>query len=76
MDDNLPSIRLVIDVTIEGSSYQLFHLLTNRQKKLKIDANVSINKNDLIKVRFPVVRENVNLNLVTKAVFAFYFTTR
>ena len=76
VDDNLPSIRLAIDVTIEGSSYQLFHLLTNRQKKFEIDTNVRINKNDLMKIRFPAIKENINLNLVTKAVFAFYFTTR
>ena len=76
VDDNIPSIRLAIDVTIEGSSYQLFHLLTNRQKKLEIDTNVSINKNDLMKIRFPAIKENINLNLVTKAVFAFVFTTR
>ena len=74
--DNIPSIRLAIDVTIEGSSYKLFRLLTNRQKKFEIDANVSINKYDLMKIRFPVIRENSNLSLIDKAVFAFYFTTR
>ena len=76
VDDNIPSIRLAIDVTILGSFYQIFHLLTNRQKKLEIDANVSINKNDLMKVRFPVIRENNNLSLIDKAVFAFLFTPR
>ena len=35
VDDNIPSIRLAIDVTVEGSSYQIYHILTNRRKKLK-----------------------------------------
>ena len=55
MDDNIPSIRFAIDITIPGSFYQIFHLLTNSQKKLEIDTNVSINKNDLMKIRFPFI---------------------
>ena len=35
VDDNIPSIRLAIDITIPGSFYQIFHLLTNSQKKWK-----------------------------------------
>ena len=76
VDDNTPSIRLAIDVTIPGSFHQIFHLLTNRQKKLEIDTNVSINKNDLMKIRFPIIKENINLSLIDRAVFAFYFTPR
>ena len=49
MDDNIPSIRLAIDVTV-GSFYKIYHILTNRQKKIEIDTNVSLNKNDLMKV--------------------------
>ena len=75
-DDNIPSIRLAIDITILGSDYHIFHLLTNRQQKLAIDTNVSINKNDLIKIRFPFIKENSNLKLINSAVFAFYFTPR
>ena len=35
VDDNIPSIRLAIDITIPGSFYQIFHLLTNSQKNWK-----------------------------------------
>ena len=35
VDDNIPSIRLAIDVTVEGSFYKIYHILTNRRKKLK-----------------------------------------
>ena len=76
VDDNIPSIRLAIDVTVEGSSYQIYHILTDRQKKIEIDTNVSLNKNDLIKVRFPVIKENSELSSVTKAVFSFSFSPR
>ena len=76
VDDNIPSIRLAIDITIPGSFYQIFHLLTNRQKKLEIDTNVSVNKNDLMKIRFPFIKENTNLSLIDKAVFSLTFTTR
>ena len=76
MDDNIPSIRFAIDITIPGSFYQIFHLLTNSQKKLEIDTNVSINKIDLIKIRFPFIKENTNLSLIDKAVFGLTFTTR
>ena len=34
VDDNIPSIRLAIDVTVEGSSYQMYHILTNRRKTI------------------------------------------
>ena len=67
VDDNIPSIRLAIDVTVEGSSYQIYHILTNGRKKIDIETNVSLNKNDLIKVRFPVIKENVNLSMIDKA---------
>ena len=69
VDDNIPSIRLAIDVTVEGSSYQIYHILTNRRKKIEIDTNVSLNKNDLMKIRFPVIKENVNLSMIDKAFF-------
>ena len=75
VDDNIPSIRLAIDVTV-GSFYKLFNILTNRRKKLEIDTNVSLNKNDLTKIRFPVIKENVNLSMIDKAVFAFSFSSR
>ena len=76
VNDNIPSIRLAIDITILGSFYQIFHLLTNSHKKLEIDTNVSINKNDLIKIRFPFIKENTNLSLIDKAVFGLTFTSR
>ena len=75
VDDNIPSIRLAIDVTV-GSFYQIYHILTNRRKKLEIDTNVSLNKNDLMKIRFPVIKENVNLSMIDKAVFSFSFSSR
>ena len=76
VDDNIPSIRLAIDVTVEGSSYQIYHILINGRKKIDIETNVSLNKNDLIKVRFPVIKENVNLSMIDKAVFSFSFSPR
>ena len=76
VDDNIPSIRLAIDVTVEGSSYQIYHILTNRRKKIEIDTNVIINKNDLMKIRFPVIKENVNLSMIDKAVFSLSFSPR
>ena len=76
VDDNIPSIRLAIDVTVEGSSYQIYHILTNRRKTIDIDTNVSLNKNDLMKVRFPFIKENVNLSMIDKAVFSFSFSPR
>ena len=76
VDDNIPSIRLAIDVTVEGSSYQIYHILTNGRKKIDIETNVSLNKNDLIKVRFPVIKENVNLSMIDTAVFTFSFSQR
>ena len=76
VDDNIPSIRLAIDVTVEGSSYQIYHILTNGRKKIDIETNVSLNKNDLMKVRFPVIKENVNLSMIDKAVFSFSFSPR
>ena len=76
VDDNIPSIRLAIDVTVEGSSYQIYHILTNGRKTIDIDTNVSLNKNDLMKIRFPVIKENVNLSMIDKAVFSFSFSPR
>ena len=76
VDDNIPSIRLAIDVTVEGSSYQIYHILTNGRKTIDIDTNVSLHKNDLMKVRFPVIKENVNLSMIDKAVFSFSFSPR
>ena len=73
--DNIPS-RLAIDVTVEGSFYQIYHILTNSRKTIDIVTNVSLNKNDLIKVRFPVIKENVNLSMIDKAVFSFSFSPR
>ena len=73
--DNLPS-RLAIDVTAAGSFYQIYHIQTNGQKTIDIDTNVSLNKNDLLKIRFPVIKENSELRLVTKAVFSFSFSPR
>ena len=75
VDNNLPSIRLAIDVTV-GSFYKIYHILTNRRKKIEIDTNVIINKNDLLKIRFPVIKENSELSSVTKAAFAFSFSPR
>ena len=72
---NIRSISLAIDITILGSFYQIFHFRTN-SRKVEIDTNVSINKNDLMKFRFPLIKENAGLSLIDKAVFAFYFTTR
>ena len=72
--NNLP-LRLAIDVTV-GSFYKIYHILTNSQKKIEIDTNVIINKNDLIKIRFPVTDDNSELRLVTKAVFCFSFSPR
>ena len=76
VDDNFPSIRLAIDVTVEGSFYKIYHILTNGRKTIDIVTNVSLNKNDLIKVRFPVIKENVNLSMIDKAVFSFSFSPR
>ena len=76
VDDNIPSIRLAVDVTVEGSSYQMYHILTNGLKTIDIDTNVSLNKNDLIKVRFPVSKENANLSMIDTAVFTFSFSPR
>ena len=73
--DNIPS-RLAIDVTVEGSFYQIYHIQTNNRKTIDIDTNVSLNKNDLMKIRFPVIKENVNLSRIDKAVFSFSFSTR
>ena len=73
--DNIPS-RLAIDVTVEGSFYQIYHIQTNSRKTIDIVTNVSLNKNDLIKVRFPVIKENVNLSMIDKAVFSFSFSPR
>ena len=72
--NNLP-LRLAIDVTV-GSFYKIYHILTNSQKTIEIDTNVSLNKNDLIKIRFPVIKENSELSSVTKAVFSFSFSPR
>ena len=47
--DNIPS-RLAIDLTVEGSFYQIYHIQTNSQKTIDIDTNVSLNKNDLMKI--------------------------
>ena len=63
--------NLAIDITLVGSSsfYNLirFSLISD---KAEINTNVSINKNDLMKIRFPI-NENPNLVLITKGVFAF-----
>ena len=74
---NIPS-RLAIDVTVDGpgSSYQIYHIQPNNRKTFDIDTNVSLNKNDLIKVRFPVIKENSELSQITKAVFTFSFSQR
>ena len=72
---NIHSISLVIAITILGSFNKRFPFRTNSQKA-EIDTNVSINKNDLMKIRFPVINENSDLHLIDKAAFAFYFTPR
>ena len=72
---NIRSISLVIGITILGSFNKRFPFRTNAQKA-EIDTNVSINKNDLMKIRFPVTNENSDLTLIKKAAFAFYFTPR
>ena len=68
--------NLAIDITLVGSSsfYNLFRF-SLISDKVEINTNVSINKNDLMKIRFPIT-ENPNLLLITKGVFAFYFTPR
>ena len=66
-------VDFAIDVTL-GSFYKIFRFRSNSQK-VEIDTNVSININDLMKIRFPI-NENPNLALVSKAVFAFHFTSR
>ena len=71
---NIPVISLTIDVTLLGSFYQAFSFRTD-SRKVEIDTNVSINKNNLKKIRFPISL-NANLKWVQKAVFAFYFTAR
>ena len=71
---NIPVLNFGIDVTLLGSFYQLFHFRTN-SRKVEIDTNVSINKNDLMKIRF-LISLNKNLIRVDKADFAFYFTPR
>ena len=73
-DNNIPS-RLAVDVTV-GSFYKIYHIQPNGLKTIDIDTNVSLNKNDLMKIRFPVIKENSELRLVTKAVFAFSFSPR
>ena len=73
--DNIPS-RLAIDVTVEGSFYQIYHIQTNSRKTIDIDTNVSLNKNDLMKIRFPVIKENSALSRIDKAVFSFSFSPR
>ena len=73
--NDLPSLGLAIDITILGSFYQIFRFRTN-SRKVEIDTNVSINKNDLMKIRFPLIKENADLSFVDKVVFAFYFTPR
>ena len=72
--NNLP-LRLAIDVTV-GSFYKIYHILTNGRKTIDIVTNVSLNKNDLIKVRFPVIKENSELSMIDKAVFSFSFSPR
>ena len=54
---NIRSISLVIGITILGSFNKRFPFRTNSQKA-EIDTNVNLNKNDLMKVRFPVINEN------------------
>ena len=53
-----------------------FQIETNRRQKLEVATNVHINKKDLIKFRFPVVKENSELQHVQKAVFSYYFVPR
>ena len=67
-------MNLTIDVTLVGSFYQAFSFRTVTEK-VEIYTNVSINKNDLMKIRFPI-SINKDLTRVDKAVFAFYFTPR
>ena len=71
----VPVMNLTIDVTLVGSFYQAFTFSTVTGK-VEIDTNVSINKNDLMKIRFPFIKENTSLSLIDKVVFAFYFTPR
>ena len=72
---NIPS-RLAIDVTVDGpgSSYQIYHIQPNNRTTFDIDTNISLNKKDFIKVRFPVSKENSELSQITRAVFTFSFS--
>ena len=70
----VPVMNLTIDVILVGSFYQAFSFRTVTGK-VEIDTNVSINKNDLMKIRFPISM-NTKLSLADKVVFAFYFTPR
>ena len=74
---NIPS-RLAIDVTVDGpgSSYHFYHIQPNNRTTFDIDTNISLNKKDFIKVRFPVSKENSELSQITRAVFTFSFSHR
>ena len=74
---NIPS-RLAIDVTVDGSgsSYHFYHIQPNNRTTFDIDTNISLNKKDFIKVRFPVSKENSELSQITRAVFTFSFSQR
>ena len=75
--DNYIPPRLALDVTTFGNaSYNIFQIATNRRDKVEVATNISINKKDLIKFRFPVVKENSELQHVQKAVFSYYFVPR
>ena len=75
--DNLVPSRLALDVTTFGNaSYNFFQIATNRRQKLEVATNISINKKDLLKFRFPVAKENSELQHVQKAVFSYYFIPR
>ena len=75
-ENSIPQ-RLAIDVTTLGNaSYNVFTIATNRRQKLEVATNISINKKDLLKFRFPVVKENSELKFVQKAVFSYYFVPR
>ena len=75
--DNLVPSRLALDVTTFGNaSYNIFQITTNRRDKVEVATNISINKKGLIKFRFPVVKENSELQHVQKAVFSYYFVPR
>ena len=75
--DNYIPPRLALDVTTFGNaSYNFFHISTNRRQKLEVATNISLNKKDLIKFRFPVVIKKIlSYNMFKKSFFLLFYPT-